>query len=332
MDTIGSTGLRYIDFPNSEDIAIELLQGFYYYHNNYWTFYSTSDIGVEFSANRKIQHDNNGNIYLIYQKEIAVFDGENFTVYNSSNSPLEDNYIQAAMGQNNDLYVWIEYNHLAKLQNGVWTDYGSYNINPWSYWGNAVDKYSHPWIVNADGGVLKFIDNQWIEIRTSNSGLISDEVKSICNDINGDVYFLTPDGISIFDGNDWNTVNLPYLYNIDFYNSKMTIDYSGNIWIGTKGSGVIYIEHSITTDTDNISNTNTLSIYPNPTMDFINLSFNSISNDDVLIQITDNLGRIVISFEQSANENIDVKNLPSGNYYLTAFTNEMTISAPFIKK
>ena len=81
---------------------------------------------------------------------------------------------------------------------------------------------------------------------------------------------------------------------------------------------------------DNFLVNNALLIYPNPTNTFLNIkSFNTTFFEKIVI--TDLTGKIIL--EQSENTNqINVKNLANGMYFLKAKINDKTLTRKFIKK
>jgi hypothetical protein len=93
----------------------------------------------------------------------------------------------------------------------------------------------------------------------------------------------------------------------------------------------------------NYTSTNTLetidfetSIYPNPTIDKLNISINSETTNKFNLLIINNLGQKVITknvfINQGTNQiEVIVNHLPKGNYYLIINNGEQTISKIFVK-
>ena len=64
---------------------------------------------------------------------------------------------------------------------------------------------------------------------------------------------------------------------------------------------------------------NNISVYPNPAVDFINIDFKSIRNNQVKIELIDNAGKSVLNKILDVNNDIhaiDISQLTSGFYYL----------------
>ena len=77
-----------------------------------------------------------------------------------------------------------------------------------------------------------------------------------------------------------------------------------------------------------------LSIFPNPTDFFLNFQFNPQVNSDFLIQIIDELGKVVFTENYKSIDNqklikINLRNFANGNYHLKVSTVQSTYSKPF---
>lgn len=70
--------------------------------------------------------------------------------------------------------------------------------------------------------------------------------------------------------------------------------------------GIVYIQEH--------ENNNTLQLFPNPAINLINISNFEVTNQNVYI--IDNSGKIVFQEKNITNNQIDVSQLPSGNYFL----------------
>ena len=77
-------------------------------------------------------------------------------------------------------------------------------------------------------------------------------------------------------------------------------------------------------------NPNAIVMYPNPATEAISLN-NSISADAVLIY--DMTGNVVETIQQPAvgNMDINIANLPSGNYFVKAISGNLTYTGYFSK-
>ena len=71
-----------------------------------------------------------------------------------------------------------------------------------------------------------------------------------------------------------------------------------------------------------------ISVYPNPTTDFLNISTNEPINT---VTIFDNLGKMVLTKSKLIGNQIDVSSLKAGIYYIKAKNQNITLNKSFIK-
>ena len=93
------------------------------------------------------------------------------------------------------------------------------------------------------------------------------------------------------------------------------------LWRPINGSECIIIPRYTTTDIEAVRKF-IVTISPNPTSDYITVTFNEIINEEVTIQIYDARGKICQSFENIKDQNfkVDVSNLCSGVNYINILT------------
>lgn len=71
-------------------------------------------------------------------------------------------------------------------------------------------------------------------------------------------------------------------------------------------------------------------IYPNPTNDYLNVSFTQCIKTEYILSISDNSGRLIKSYVLKSNqENIDVSELSSGSYFIDLKTNNKSFVRQF---
>ena len=120
------------------------------------------------------------------------------------------------------------------------------------------------------------------------------------------------------------------------------IDYrhsDGRLTVATYGRGVF---QTIINSVDDILSTNDmekieLKLYPNPTIDVLNIEFLSTKVEKINCIIYNEVGKIVHSFTKHVfvGENklsVDVKSLKSGVYFVSLESEENSITKQFIKK
>jgi ligand-binding sensor domain-containing protein len=177
---------------------------------------------------------------------LSRFDGVNWTVYNTSNSGLPDNWVTTiAIDIQGNKWIGTYGGGLAKFDGVRWTVYNTSNSGLPDDDVNAIaiDGRGNKWIGTHGGGLAKFDGVNWTVYNTSNSGLPSNNVRAIAVDGQGNKWIGTESywngstyvggGLAKFDGVNWTVYNTS---NSGLPNNDVTaiaIDGQGNKWIGT---------------------------------------------------------------------------------------------------
>ncbi|MEI6488882.1 MAG: two-component regulator propeller domain-containing protein [Bacteroidota bacterium] len=118
-------------------------------------------IGAGFPLNNGstcIDFDSHNNVWLgVYDGGIGKFDGSNWVLYNSSNSPLPENKIWSiAVDQNDVVWIGTETAGLIKFDGVNWTTYNTSNsaITNNRIDALSVDKLNNVWIASNYGGIV----------------------------------------------------------------------------------------------------------------------------------------------------------------------------------
>jgi uncharacterized repeat protein (TIGR03803 family) len=90
------------------------------------------------------------------------------------------------------------------------------------------------------------------------------------------------------------------------------------------------------TGVQTISSANSVSVYPNPANQVLNISFAKFKSDNVSIDITDVTGRVIMSMDANATQGkvlpVDIEYLPSGIYFVHIANNNFTQTVKFVKE
>ncbi len=179
-----------------------------------------------------------------------------------------------------------------------------------------LDNLSYINIWNNKAGVNTTVfDSTWWNFSFAQPAIINSNSKD-----------MTPEFDFVFNYNNSNIVNNFKLHMVMAGGFKL---FPGNALSLVQWS-LPYTFNSSSLAVDNFLVNNALLIYPNPTNSFLNIkSFNTTFFEKIVI--TDLTGKIIL--EQSENTNqINVKNLANGMYFLKAKINDKTITRKFIKQ
>jgi sugar lactone lactonase YvrE len=126
---------------------------------------------------------------------------------------------------------------------------------------------------------------------------------------------------------------------VSFNNPRgIASDVNGNLYVADFGNNEIRIVGNLFTSVNNVTETASVSVYPNPARQNINLNFNiQNSSEHATVRIVDMTGKEVMSIAtEVANDKattVDVNSLTPGVYFAQAIMNDNTTQvARFIKE
>ncbi|WP_155953878.1 two-component regulator propeller domain-containing protein, partial [Pseudomonas sp. URIL14HWK12:I7] len=175
---------------------------------------------------------------------LAVFDGTDWTVYNTGNSPLPVDWISAlAIDAAGRVWIGTMGGGFAVFDGTNWTVYNTENSGLPSDWISAlaIDAGGSVWIGTNGDGLVVFDGTDWTVYNRWNSGLPSYGVNALAADAAGRVW-IGRWGLTVFDGTNW-TVYTPWNSGLP---SNMVyalaVDAAGRVWIGTSDGLAVYQE------------------------------------------------------------------------------------------
>jgi len=190
----------------------------------------------------------------------------------------------------------------------------------------------HGWIVGYNGLVMNTTDGGAHWTSLSNLDLASNATNKAVFALNSNVCFIsssipnTPGGPTILkttnSGGFWTKIESPFQY--DIFNVVFWDENNG--WISGD-----YGEIAHFTGNTDVSNpeTSDLKLYPNPSTDYIILNGIAVNTS---VQINDVSGRWLQKNQLSAENKIDVRNLPAGIYFLRILSVGSNVYYKFVKQ
>ena len=214
--------------------------------------------------------DSNNTKWITTNNGLAKLSGNNWTVYDTTNSGLPSNIVGSIMKDKlNNFWFATDGKGVVKYDGMNWTVYNFHNTGFPVNYGSVIgfDSSNNKWISGDGWGLLKFNDTNWVWYNDTNSGLPSNYTTRglVKNNI---VWIGSNDaGVTRFDGHNWTVYNhynsgLPwnfvYMLNSDNY---------GNFWIPTFGGGVAKFNYGqniwtvYNTENSGLHDNNVFSIY-----------------------------------------------------------------------
>lgn len=229
-----------ITVPQSNTLWAATTGGIAYYNNVQWESYTTGNSGIPSDHITCIHEDSNQDKWFgTIDVGLVRFDGNTWTVFDTGNTIIPSNTISSFALDINDT-VWC------LTPKGVWKFKHSYAFiisqsDSLENFSIAIDRNRHKWIGHF--GRVDRYDKGFTIIavyNTTHSPLLSDSVLTIAEDNDGNMWFGTSEGLTMYDGSEWH----------DFTGKRYTMlegkgvraiafDNKDNKWIGTTNNGVI---------------------------------------------------------------------------------------------
>lgn len=256
------------------------------------TYYDKTNSGLPDLYVKSVMIDTQGIKWIgTLDGGLCRFDGTDWTVWNTSNSAIPHNSINAiAFDAYNNVWVATD-GGLGRLSNNNWTSWNTTNSDmPTNYLNCiAIDASGTKWIgtnqalitfsgntisqvVTDSGAMAIVIDNQdvkwvafyslglgklngntWTYYTTENSDIPFDELGFMDTAANGNLWLANYANLTKFDGSTWTTWDIPDSGVPMDYVTSMTIDDSSGIWLGSRYSGMKRFD-GITWQTVELSN------------------------------------------------------------------------------
>ena len=162
--------------------------------------YTVDNSPLPFNTVRCLEYSNQ-TLWIGTDHGLAKFENEtNWTIYNSINSPLWNDNIRA-LKNDGDSLIWIGtiQGGLFKFDGSEWTNYTPENSGVGDFLVRAIeiDLNGHIWVATTEG-LYMYDRNTWMS-WTSNDGLLSNNISTICAGLNTKYVGTINGGVLYFD-------------------------------------------------------------------------------------------------------------------------------------
>jgi ligand-binding sensor domain-containing protein len=288
----------------------------YNFDGQSWTLYTAQNSSLPLANIWDMEWDESSQtLWLATGKGLVKLKNQQFTIYSSSNTILNNDDVRHLELRNGTIYTGAG-TYVYSFDGMTWTDLTQ--NNPESLRTMYVDNAENIWISNWNGGVSKYENSTWTAITT----LQNDKVTTIV-ETNNKFYFGTEtNGVAILDGTNWayfkednsnvthNTIN------------HLSVDINNKLWIATEGGVSIYTPApSVSNKEIRFANEANLNVFPNPITNQATIQFTLNSSQNIRLGVYDINGRLVQSIIQNEIQpegkliyNFEKEQLTSGIY------------------
>ena len=180
----------------------------------------------------------------------------------------------------------------------------------------------------ASGLTVHIGGTSFLTLNTASSDIASNSLTAISITQDQSVWVSSNDsGVLKKEGliyKSYNSFNSPLPDN--FVHTLIT-DANGIVWIGTSQSGLVRFDESLFLGVENINENNSLSLFPNPADDFVNIRLNADVSGTLVL--TNSEGRTVLEKSIHHSNNtfvIDVTDLKSGIYFVQLYFDDGSVA------
>jgi ligand-binding sensor domain-containing protein len=301
------------------------------YENNNWLQICPPNLSYLYFTDLEL--DNNNNAWIAAPNNgLYKYNGNTFTEYNTSNSTLPYNNVSKLKFDNSG-NLWIASGKfLIKFNGSTFALVDSVNFGTfwWSLSNNINDIDIAPagniYLATGVGlCIYKPSDGTWINYKTSNSSIPSNDINLVKVNAMGDVW-ITCTGtnnnfyITRFRGGNWVGVSKTTCP-MDALPTDMQLDNYGNLWFVSSNANrgglykladTTYIYSSVPT----IYQNTTFAVFPNPNNGYFTIQ----SDKESAFELMDITGRIINTYRVYGRLDVS-ENLPEGMYFVRDIEN-----------
>ncbi|MCK4664069.1 MAG: T9SS type A sorting domain-containing protein [Bacteroidales bacterium] len=308
---------------NQQNIWISTLGGLAKYDGNEFEYITIDSLPGKYILT--LYFDKNNDMWLGTAKKGAVrFNGEEWTVYDTTNSPIIDRV--DAICEDNEGNIWFGTSDSLSLFDGIickfdgnnWTTYHPiqgktqtiYNDSEGNLWFGLITDFFK------DTTILKYDGENWetILLELDEPYTYSTDIFDIAEDKDGNIWFgRDGNGVSIYKHGEWQ-----HKYPEDGYPESTTrtimVDHTGDIWFGSWFDGIYKIDYP--NDIKNIKKKEGFKTYPNPVKDILYIQNSKGLFKTTKLELYDINGKLLFNDYYHVNYELNMSKYSKGVYII----------------
>lgn len=242
---LANNGVNCLDVAANDVLWFGTQAGVSVFDGNNWTTHSTNtDVGFVYDVVTAIRVMSNGDVWIGSDFGAAQYDGTSWTTYTTSDG-LGHNRVKVIHEDVNGAVWFGTTGGLTKYDGTTWISWGTADGLPF---GGVTGIDEQPtgilYLGTALGGVIIF-DNGISSEITEDQGLLNDKISALVTDDDGNHWFGTSDGVSVYNSSNELMEQHTIMYVLpppDTLNpvTDVKIADNGTVWVG------IYVDYLVT--------------------------------------------------------------------------------------
>ena len=195
--------------------------------------------GLPVNGVNAVTQTNDGYLWLGSEEGLVRYNGSDFMVFNSKNTPaFQDSFI-TSINNSNDGTLWVgtRTGNLIKYEDQKFTGYSIPELKNKQINAIFTDKKGNVWIGGAEAGLIKF-DGIKAQVYKIGQGLINNDIKCLYQDPKGGIWIGTVNGLSFFDSKKFVNYVVANGSTVNYIRSICGSPDESGVLIGTNGSGI----------------------------------------------------------------------------------------------
>jgi len=290
-----------------------------HWNGQIWTTFSSVNSALPNQVRDMAWDEQNDILWLATTGGVVKVDGQQWTVYNSTNTIFADDYMTKIEARDGKTYVASGF-IIYEFDGTNWADISPNSTN--YVYSLYLDRSDNLWIGTWGSGVFKYDGTTWDSIPMIEHHTIS----AIVEAANGNFYFGTYyEGLIRFDGTTWTyfTEGNSGLHDKSVY--ALTTDIHHQLWVSsTKGISIYHPGGIVSDEAIPTLETSDFKVFPNPITAQATIEFTLKNSQNVRLGVYDVTGRLVHSILNNSSQ-------PSGRIAFDFEKSELTSGIYFVK-
>ena len=198
-----------------------------------------SEKGLPVNGVNGVTQTKDGYLWLGSEEGLVRYNGSDFVVFNSKNTPaFQDSFITSLHSDNdNTLWIGTRTGYLIKYEDKKFTGYSIPELKNKQINAIFTDKQGNVWIGGADAGLVKF-DGVKTKVYKIEQGLINNDIKCLYQDPKGGIWIGTVNGLSYLESEKFLNYQVANGSTVNYIRSICGAPDENGVLIGTNGSGI----------------------------------------------------------------------------------------------